>query len=157
MTGEIGGSEVLLFDFRYTIGHGKHQQVHAQTVVLLPGGAAELPDFQLAPATFMDKLGKLFGSKTIDFEDHPEFSQRYRLTGVESEAVRSAFTPVVRSALLQQQGWSVEACDDDLLVYRHGKRRKPPDCPELIAEALTIRNCFTPPDADEVSQADLVS
>jgi hypothetical protein len=145
MAGQIGDANVLLFDYRYTTGHGKSQQSHQQTVVLLPGGAARLPDFQLTPATFMDKLGKLFGAKSIEFPDTPEFS-RYRLTG-QDETVRPLFTNTVRAYFTSNPGWVMESCDEDMLLYRNGKRCKPDACPELVATALTIRNLFVPPDA----------
>jgi hypothetical protein len=141
MAGRIGDADVLLLDYQYVTGHGKTQQTHNQTLVLLPGAAAGLPPFQLAPATFMDKLGKLFGSKRIEFPETPEFSKRYRLTGPE-EAVRPLFTEEARLHFLERPGWAMETLDGAMLIYRNEKRVKPENCPQLVADALVIRNLF---------------
>jgi hypothetical protein len=151
MAGQVGGEDVLLFDYRYITGHGKHQQTHNQTVVLLPGVATGLPDFQIAPATFMDKLGKLFGAKSIDFPDTPEFSKQYRLTGLEDE-VRPLFTNEVRAHFRGNPGWAMETRDGDMLIYRNAKRAAPESCPELIADTLIIRNLFAPPETAPVEE-----
>jgi hypothetical protein len=36
MKGKIGENEVILLDYHYTTGSGKHQQTHTQTVIVLP-------------------------------------------------------------------------------------------------------------------------
>src|SRR5262249_26040815 len=49
LKGRVRGNDVVAMDYRYTLGHGKHQVRVAQTVVVFPRGAVGLPGFELQP------------------------------------------------------------------------------------------------------------
>jgi hypothetical protein len=142
MQGGVGDIDLLLLDYRYIVGHGKHQQTHNQTLVLLPTGATHLPNFQLFPEGFFHKLAKLFGKEHIKFPENKAFSDQYQLRGPNEMAIRRVFTPEVLAHFAQNAGWSVEAHDGWFVVFVSGKRCKPEGCPERIAEALRIHGLF---------------
>ena len=52
--------------------------------------------------------------------------------------MRSTFGPEALSFLGGQPGWSVQACEGRLAVFRHRKRAKPPTLPAFLADALRI-------------------
>ena len=58
------GVEVFVFDYKYTIGHGKHSHTHNQTVVAVSDPELTLPDFTLGPESFFSKIGST-GEHTI--------------------------------------------------------------------------------------------
>lgn len=149
MEGHVAGSDLILMDYRYVVGSGKHQQTHQQTVVLLPHGGSHLPSFQLFPESFFQKIGNLFGYQHIKFPENKQFSERYQLRGPNEGAIRRAFSPQVLDWFAGQPGWSVQAQEGWLLVFRSGTRIKPDQCPERIAAALQIQALFTLADHSE--------
>jgi hypothetical protein len=143
MHGAVGETSVIVMDFRYTVGSGKHQHTHAQTVILLPTGGEHLPAFTLYPENFFHRIGEVFGFKDIDFAEHRAFSRRYRLKGPNEVAIRRAFNPEVRAFFAANPGWSVEVAEGQFLVYRGSKRCKPENSPQRVAEALTMHGLFS--------------
>jgi hypothetical protein len=143
LSGKVGDADIILIDYRYSTGSGKHKQTHDQTVIVLPDGGAGLPNFQLTPENFFHKIGQLFGYQDINFEENPTFSRRYLLRGPNEAAIRQAFTTPVLDHFAESWGWSVEVNDGQLLVYRASNLCAPDKCPEFVAEAARIREVFT--------------
>jgi hypothetical protein len=144
LEGKVGDADIILVDYRYSTGSGKHKQTHDQTVIILPGGAEGLPDFQLTPENFFHKIGQLFGYQDINFEESPTFSKRYLLRGANEPAIRQAFRQEVLDHFAENWGWSVEARGGQLLVCRASNLCNPNKCPEFVAEAARIRSLFQP-------------
>lgn len=139
MTGRRGNSDVSVFDYRYTVGHGKQSHTWHQTVVVYAGASRALPDLQMAPENFLfDKLNQVFGYQDIDFESNPEFSSRYILRGTDESAIRSAFTPDAQSFFAAHQGWTVEAQGGTVAIYRSGQRVKPEGLPMFLEESRAV-------------------
>ncbi len=139
MDGRVGDCDVTVMDFRFVTGSGKNSRTWKQTLVILPDGGSELPDFQLCPENFLHRLGRLFGMQDLNFPEHPEFSKRYLLRGKDEAAVRALFSAELLEFLTQNQGWWVDAQNGTLVVYRKGKTKKPEAVPELVAHALRIQ------------------
>lgn len=97
MRGSDGPIQIAVFDYRYTVGSGKHQSTVSQTVVHLRSPRLELPRFVLAPENFLHKVGGLFGYRDIDFDSGPDFSKQYLLRGSSEGRVSDVFTPSVRA------------------------------------------------------------
>lgn len=142
LTGKVGDTDIILIDYRYCTGSGKHKQTHDQTVIILPDGGAGLPDFQLTPENFFHRIGQLFGYQDINFAENPTFSKRYLLRGSNEEAIRQAFVPEVLDHFAENWGWSVESRGGQLLVCRASNLCGPDKCPEFVAEAARIRALF---------------
>jgi hypothetical protein len=51
----------------------------------------QLPYFALYPESFLSVVGELFGFNDIDFETHPGFSKRFKLSGKEELRIRLLF------------------------------------------------------------------
>jgi len=144
LVGEIAGTPVVLIDYRYVTGSGKSQQVHMQTVAVFTQLGRGLPDIDLCPENILHRIGQVFGYQDIDFDTSEEFSKQYLLRGTDESAIRAAFGPEVLSFLAGQPGWSVQAREGRLAVFRQGKRAKPPTMPAFLADALRVAGALSP-------------
>jgi hypothetical protein len=106
-----------------------------------------LPGFILRPENLFDKLGSLIGYKDINFENQPDFSARYRLTGANEEEIRRLFTDQAISFYQGLEGKTVctEAGGSRLIYYRQGMRAKPEDVRAFLEEARMIFGMFARP------------
>jgi hypothetical protein len=134
-----GTATVLVFDYEYIAGTGEEQGIVRQTVVNVSSPGLSVPPFVLAPAKLLQKIGGQLGSHDIDFDSSSEFSKRYRLRGKESERrVRKLFTPAVRAYFEQRTPLTVESVDNQILVYKEGRRIKPGKLQTFVEEAQSI-------------------
>ncbi|MHC4991977.1 MAG: hypothetical protein ACYTGC_13465, partial [Planctomycetota bacterium] len=93
---------------------------------------------------FYHKLAEALGMRDIDFEDFPEFSKKYALSGPNDEEIRKVFTPDVIDQLRHRERRPcVESAGGWLLVYRHGRRQPPDRIYEFLEEAFEICNQLT--------------
>lgn len=134
--GEIEGTELAIFDYRYVTGYGKDKRVHKQTVLSFHSSDLKLPKFELRPEGFFHKVGQAFGYADIDFPSHPIFSERFLLRGEDEEAVRILFSPDLLNLFESQPGISVEGAGDRMIIYRKRRRRKPEDVRAFFEEGL---------------------
>jgi hypothetical protein len=95
------------------------------------------PEFRLEPLGPGAWLWQRLGWHDTAFPDHPRFSAQYRVNGRSGEAVRRALPPEVLDFFADNPGWHVEAVGGRLLAHCKGPC-DPADCPELIAEAVTM-------------------
>lgn len=114
------------FDFRYTTGRGGETSTHTQTVAAVRIDAATLPSFRLEPKGLFGRIAAAFGGRDIDFADDPDFSRGYRLRGVDEDALRRVFHPVLRRHLADEKDLCIEGGGEWLAIFRHSKR-VPPD------------------------------
>ena len=157
----VRGTEVILLDHQYTIGHGKNQHTHKQTLVVFhPSDGDAFPDFEMRPESFFHRIGALFGYQDINFESHSRFSKSYLLRGNDESAIRATFTPAVLEFFeLQPEKWSVEAHAAWLVVVRGNAQRSfrisgprrvnPTAIAPLLADATKVYLLFAPPMAAE--------
>jgi hypothetical protein len=139
MQGRVGDCDVLFFEYQYTVGGGKNSHTTTVSAVVLFDGAAGVPEFQLAPKTFMDRLVGFFTHDAVELEDAGEFSSRCKLTGPDQAALRETFHPDLVDYLGRDGRWFIQSADGQLLIYR-----TPPVTPEkvpgLVTDALEIRD-----------------
>jgi hypothetical protein len=135
MSGRMGDTDLMVFDYQYTTGAGKSQNTSIQTVVILPATRRSLPDLQMAPENVITRMAEKFGYQDIDFESSPEFSRRYIVKGPDEAAIRDALYPNATSYFAAHEGWTVEARAAKVAIYRSGKRPKAEDVPSFIDEA----------------------
>lgn len=139
LQGRVGECDVMLFEYQYTTGSGKSQQTHQVAAALLFDGAAGVPDFQLAPKTFFDKIAGFFTHNSVEIEDAAEFTRRCKLTGPNESALREAFHPDLVQYLAADGRWFLEVVDGQMLAYRTGKLA-PDKFPGLATDALEVRD-----------------
>jgi len=93
-----------------------------QTVAAFSARMTSLPDFQLAPATSLDRMEPKFGLRANRFDSHPDFAKRYWLRGDDEIAVRSTLQRcVLGSPAVADPGedWFIEKAGRWPLVCRH--------------------------------------
>jgi hypothetical protein len=144
MEGSVDEIRVAVFDYHFTVGGGKSQTVHHQTVCAVCDRRLRLPVFDLKPESIWNKLGALFGYEDIDFEEHPEFSRKYFLSGVGEAAVRALFRPEVRDNLEKRDGLSLEGAGDRFICFRTNVRVEPGKIESLTRETLETLVLFRP-------------
>jgi len=137
ISGVWKGREVLCCDYRYVIGHGKHQRAYSQTIMMM-SLAPSFPSFVLGPEGFFAKIAQTFGASDIDFPTHPEFSKSYVLKGKDEEAVRAAFSFDLLEYFEGQLGLTLESHDGLLLFYRVNKRCKPTALEAFLEEGFEV-------------------
>ena len=133
---------LTLFDYQYTIGHGKSSNTVYQTITRMQSDLFRLPVFLLFPETFLAKMGKMFGRADINFSDSPEFSRRYILRGDDEAAIRALFTPALRQVLEKQDRLTIEGAGSLLFIFRKGRRLKPDQLPARIEQDKRIAALF---------------
>lgn len=94
----------------------------------------------------LDKLNRQQGKRVI-FESHPEFNQRYTVTGEDEQAIRQFFAPDRLARLNATRYWMVQAEGDlfmfDQFSYEPDKRRvEKPDLEEKMRLAMDALQIF---------------
>ena len=128
MKKELIGNQ-FLFDHSFMIHHGKSASHYNQTVFFFDSKELTLPQFYLRPEHFGDKMLSWFGWKDINFSTHPEFSDRFKLTGEYEEIIRYYFDEKVLNFLNHQKNIYIEGMNYYLIIYTFNELIKPSDYP----------------------------
>ena len=103
MRGSVGETEVYLFDYAYTVQAGKSRKTITQTVFFANDKRWFLPNFHLKPENWWHKLQSSLGlKKDINFEENPDFSEKFWLQGSFEDLVRQQFTPALQGFLCEK-------------------------------------------------------
>lgn len=121
----VSGGNIMVFDYKYVTGSGKHSQTHNFTLALI-SCRGQVPHFDLKPETLMYKIGEMIGFKDIDLPAFPVFSDKYRLTGPDETAVHMFFTPARAAWFENNPGLRVQGAPGHVLLLK-GERRLPVD------------------------------
>ncbi|NQT63953.1 MAG: hypothetical protein HQ556_13415 [Candidatus Marinimicrobia bacterium] len=143
MSGIIDGIDMAIFDYRYTTGGGKNSHTHSQTVFLLKSDSLSLPAFSLRPENVFHKIGKAFGYQDIDWDSHPEFSDKYLLRAADEAACREAFSDDILEYYQQRPGLSTEGSGNRLIFFRASKKVKPENLATFLKDGLHVYTLFT--------------
>ena len=115
------GVEWEISDIVFDEGAMLSKEVYKTTVQLihLPN---EIPDFVLEQEGIFDKLFDnipfMNTHKDIDFEEHPDFSKKLRLTGEDEQAIRSMFTSNLISFLESEEIYHIESNGNALIIFK---------------------------------------
>ena len=142
LRGSLGGLEVTLFDYSYTIGSGKGRRTFHQTACAFHLKDKSLPDFELRPENIFHKIGAVFGYQDIDFDNSPEFSKRYLLRTTSPDSVRVLFRSDSIQFFEREKGWSVEGGGSWFMVYQHNLRVKPENMRGFLETSYNILTKF---------------
>src|ERR1700737_2184304 len=108
----------LLFDY-YTFGISLLANVrNRQTVAAFSASMTNLPDFQLTPATALDRIAPKLGSQAIQFASWPDFGKNYWLRAARDRSTGPVRRPFYRSpsvsrsenCLVRRKGGTMAAC-----------------------------------------------
>ncbi len=135
--GRRGRVDVLIFDYRYTIGTGKNRSVYQQSVAAFPADES-VPQFAVRPENIFHKIGAAFGYQDIDFPAHPEFSRRFVVRGPNGGAIRWYFTEPRIQAMMSAPMSCFEAANGWFVVYQSRRRCKPEELADFIDAAVAV-------------------
>ncbi|HEX8138810.1 MAG TPA: hypothetical protein VF544_14680 [Pyrinomonadaceae bacterium] len=130
--GEIDGGRAAVFDYAYTVGHGKNRHRYYQTVVYFQSHNLGLPLFSLRPENVLHKLFGAFGYQDIDFAQRPEFSKRYLLRGQDEAGIRRLFSDRLLSFYETNQRVSTDGGGDQLFFYQENVRVNPENIQQFL-------------------------
>ncbi len=136
------GVEIHVFDYKYTVGYGKHSHTYNQTIVAVSDPELNLPKCTVGPKSFFAKIGTIFGYQDINFDEYPVFSKKFLLRGDNEEEIRQAFNKDVIKFYEDNIGMSTEAQGNTLIVYRGSKRQKPEEISELLETGKAVADFF---------------
>jgi hypothetical protein len=98
-----------------------------------------LPLFSLHKALELQQLFlNTLGYEDINFENYPVFSKKYLLNSSDKIAVNKFFNKKLISFLEDLDGFNIEGCDTQLIVYRPNVRIDPQNFKQLKKEAYNI-------------------
>ena len=135
---ESDETALCIFDYKYTVGHGKHSKTHSQTIASVQSGKLNMPEFAMKNEGLFSKLGAMVGMQDIDFETHPQFSKMFLLTGPSEQAVRFLFRPELLEYFETRKGISVEGNSGAFVYYTPGRTVKPDDIKQFMTTAYEI-------------------
>ncbi|MFN0174952.1 MAG: hypothetical protein ACKVU0_09920 [Saprospiraceae bacterium] len=126
MRGLAGETDVYLFDYTYTVQAGNARKTITHTVFFANDKNWFLPNFHLKPENWWHKLQAKLGMNTdINFEENPEFSEKFWLNGELEELVRQQFTPALQGFLTEKPPAHLEGSNYYLIGYKHRQKMDP--------------------------------
>lgn len=148
-TGTLDRCPILAFDYHYTTGHGKHQQILKQTVAAFHVAAIGVPVFQLAPKRWYHAVAGWFGFRFVRFESHPKFNGTHLLRGPDHAAITEWFGPSLLEFLQLKPKWCIESGGATgvpgwLVIYKPNHRPKPEKLAEFLRETAEIAQFIAP-------------
>lgn len=134
----VEGLQVLLYDYSYITGGGKHSHTHHQTVAMFSSQELNLPEFRLSPEGWLSKLTQIFGSQDIDFEESPEFSKKFILAGANEPAIRDFFDADRRTSLSVFDALCLETCSDCAVIWFQNHRIRATGVREFFEKTFEV-------------------
>jgi hypothetical protein len=145
----LDSPSMFLFDFGYKFGLPIIANVrYNQTVAAFSSRLTGIPDFQMTPATTLDRAAPKLGFQAIHFDAHPDFGKKYWLRAENETAARVFFNNsfLDRLKILDPEAkWSVEKAGRWLIIYRHNALFAPKAIPEFWRYAQELANLFLDP------------
>ncbi|MCH2177521.1 MAG: hypothetical protein MK106_01840 [Mariniblastus sp.] len=115
-----------MFDYCFTVGHGKHKKVRRLTVVVVGSESLQAPSCHLRPTVaFWDPIGAMLGKQDINFEEHSAFSKAFVLKSPTEPEARDFFDSELMDFFAQHSDTSFESRDGAFLYFRQWKRVDP--------------------------------
>ena len=114
---------------------------YKMTILLVTDIHTIVPEFKLEKTGALDMLKEIGGSKDIDFDEYPIFSNEYFLTGSDEQAVRTFFKDPLLKLFERKKGYYVECKNSVLLLYRRIDLlsiQEIEDAKEFLNEFMTI-------------------
>ncbi len=143
MYGESSGVKAALFDYIYTVGHGKHSHTHYQTVAYFEPRNLNIPSFSLRPEGLLHKVITALGYQDIDFGNRPTFSNQYLLRGADEPAIRNTFNDGLLAYYEANPGTCTDGGGNQLLIFRQGFRAPPHEAQSFVDRAAQLQSIFT--------------
>ncbi len=137
-----GETRIVVFDYSYTTGHGKHKRSHFFSIAMCSNTSLEIPNMSIEPETWRSKIAELVGRVDIDIEEDPGFSKRFAIQGNDPNAICNFLNPTRRAAIMKFPNQHLAGQEDALLIIRKYGRLKSENVRELMTEALLLTNAM---------------
>jgi len=140
--GETNGVKAALFDYIYTVGHGKHAHTHYQSVAYFEPRNLNIPSFSLRRENVMHKVISALGYQDIDFGHRPTFSSQYLLRGMDEPGIRNVFSDALLGFYEMSEGACTDGGGSQLFIFRPGYRTPPHEAQAFINWAESLQRLF---------------
>ena len=131
--GDFGHFKVWMGDLSHMNTRSKNNRRTVRTVVLFESPNFSLPQFSMqVEGFFLNIVTGMIGMEDIDFDNYPEFSNAYHLSGTPKDAVRQLFQPPLLKYFGQRPGWEVRGEGNRLVVTQ----------PKRLVSAGRLREFF---------------
>ena len=109
----------------------------------------QIPAFSMAPEGLCDKVlegvfAHLTGEGDIDFPDHPQFSNHYRLSGPDETSIRQFFDSRLLEYFEAHTGWNVHAIKGGIIFHRSSGLVHPKNLQKFLDEGLFMLQAIMP-------------
>lgn len=123
---DLGGvtCTVLMGDYRYVTGSGKHRQTHRRSYVLVMPDWHLLPDLEIRGEHFLDKIGDALGFDDIDFESE-EFSRRFMVKSSDKRFAYAVVHPRMMEFLMANDAHGAQLQGGECLITGVGAGAEP--------------------------------
>ena len=91
-----------------------------QSVGMIPLNRS-VPEMIITPKNVLHGLGELFGSKSVSFPTHPDFSRKYTVKGPKPELIEDCMTPQVLEFFEARPGIFWAVTKNTLLYFNSAK------------------------------------
>ena len=135
--GATDDETMCIFDFQYSVGSGKSQSVHRQSVISIESADFHLPSFVLKPGGFFTRASSVPGMKTVEFDMYPDFSKRQNLQTRDEETIKKIFDDrLIR--YFEENQYCVEATEGKMVCYIPKRSFRLEEMQEFMEKAFEI-------------------
>jgi len=150
LEGIADSHHLVVFGYSYGVqsynedlGGSKSTRTVHQNVAIIELQGKKLPQFQLGQEGLGKKIKGLVGMKDIEISHDEEFSRRFWLTGADSAAIESLFTPEVTGYFRGQQLTKAGIeCDGSRILYYKVGRIEPAELQGFLDDAGEVARLF---------------
>jgi MFS superfamily sulfate permease-like transporter len=139
ISGTINNHIYTISDLSIIGGGAMKAQVLQMTVVSVSNLHPGIPIFILEEEALFDKIMEKAFINDIDFDEHPQFSNRFRLQGINEKDVKNFFTKDILEYLENNPVYNIDSLGAELIIY---KPRKMLTVEEIRAALTFSKNLF---------------
>lgn len=121
ISGAINGRIYTISDLSIIGGGAMKAQVLQMTVLSVSNLHLKIPIFTLEEEFFIDKIMEKAFINDIDFDEFPEFSDKFRLHGINEKSIRNFFTKDVTEYFEKNGIYNIDSLGEELLIYKPKK------------------------------------
>ena len=137
-------SSYAIFDYHYTIQHGKTSTTYKQTVFFMDSKKLGLPPFIIKPEHFFHRIGKYLGLvKEIEFESEPEFNEKFLIQSEYPDMMEDLVSKDLIQFFNIENKWTLEGINHYLIFYREHKRLEPEVIKDFYRKGVQIVEMLT--------------
>lgn len=129
--------KINICDYQYTVSTGKSSTTYYQTIFFIQSKNLGLPEMLIYPENFFHKIGSLFGMQDIDFEEWPEFSNKFLVQGDEW-GIRRLMKEDLAKFFLVEKRWCLESLGYYLVFYQRKTLVNPESIKALFNKGMTL-------------------